>query len=267
MRLAVLMLVLASCTSREAAGSAASPRIISLHDVTTEIVVALGVAHHLVGVADPVDTTREVQQSLSGVPRVAGLESIVALRPDVVLGLDVIAERDPDLVARVRERGIDVYLANPARVDDVYVTIRQVAARVGANGEQLVAALRARMDGRARQARTRVFVYDCCDPPFTAGGKTVLTDVIARAGGHNVFGDLDADWTSVSWEAVVAREPELVVIHSYKYDGQGDVADKRAKLATIGPLAKLPTVVLPLGWSLGGIRSADAFDRLREVMP
>jgi iron complex transport system substrate-binding protein len=265
---ALWMLVLASCTAREAAGSGASPRVVSLHDVTTEIVVALDATHQLVGVAEPVDTTTEVASSLSRVQRVAGLESIVALRPDVVLGLDVIAEREPELVARLRERGIDVYLANPARVDDVYITVREVAARVGASahGERLVGALRARMDVPSRRSRTRVFVYDCCDPPFTAGGKTVLTDVIARAGGHNVFAELGADWTNVSWEAVVAREPELVVIHSYKYQGQGDVDAKRAKLATIAPLAKLPTVVLPLGWSLGGIRSADALDRLREVM-
>jgi iron complex transport system substrate-binding protein len=111
-----------------------------------------------------------------------------------------------------------------------------------------------------------VFVYDCCDPPFTAGGRTVLTDLVERAGGHNVFADLATDWTNVSWEAVVARAPELVVIHAYAYAGQGDVADKQRALAVIPALAKLPTVVMPLGWSLGGLRSADGLEHLREVL-
>lgn len=270
----VLAVGLVACADRSdtAAGrSATGPRVVSLHDVTTEIVVALDATARVVGIADPVDATDEVRRAIAGVPRVAGLESILAVRPDVVLGLDVVEERDPELVRRLRERGIDVYLANPVTFDDVYAATRAVAARTGhaAAGERLITGLRARVasDTAPATARpVRVFVYDCCDPPFTAGGKTVLSDVIARAGGRNVFADLDADWTHVSWEAAVTREPELVVIHAYKYDGQGDVADKRRALAAIPALAKLPAVVIPLGWSLGGLRSADSLHRLRPAL-
>jgi iron complex transport system substrate-binding protein len=245
--------------------------VVSLHDVTTEIVVALGATDRLVGMADPVDTTVEVQRAVSQVPRVASLESIHPLRPDVVLGLGVVAERDPELVSRLRERGIEVYLADPATVDDVYSLTRAVAQRSGATaaGERLVGGLRARVEhdsSTAPSRRVRVFVYDCCDPPFTAGGKTVLTDLIERAGGHNVFAELEADWTHVSWEEVVTRRPDLVVVHSYEYEGQGDVLEKRRKLQAIKSLSNLPTVVVPLGWSLGGLRSADGLERLRLAM-
>ena len=245
--------------------------MVSLHDVTTEMLVALGATDRLVGIADPVDATAEVQQAVAQIPRVASLESILPLGPDVVLGLGVVAERDPELVSRLRERGIDVYLADPATVDDVYSLTRAVAQRAGATaaGERLVRGLRARVErdtSTAPSRRVRVFVYDCCDPPFTAGGKTVLTDLIERAGGHNVFAELEADWTHVSWEEVVTRRPDLVVIHSYKYEGQGDVPEKRRKLQAIKSLSNLPTVVVPLGWSLGGLRSADGLERLRLAM-
>lgn len=269
-----LVVLLASCADRESAAgrSDAGPRIVSLHDVTTELVVALEATDRLVGVGEPVDVTPEVQRSVARIPRVAGLESILVHRPDVVIGLAVVAEREPELVERLRDRGVDIYLADPATLDDVYATTRAVAARAGAAeaGERVVAGLRERVEpGRASapSRRARVFVYDCCDPPFTAGGHTVLTDLIERAGGHNVFADVATDWTTVSWEAVVMRRPELVVIHAYQYDGQGDVADKRRMLAAIPSLAKLPTVVMPLGWSLGGLRSADALAKLRQVIP
>jgi ABC-type Fe3+-hydroxamate transport system substrate-binding protein len=274
----LLVLALVACADRESAPDrpGAAPRIVSLHDVTTEIVVALGASDRLVGIGELVDATPEVQDSVARVPQVAGLESILARRPDVVLGLEVVGERDPELVAQLRDRGIAVYLADPATLDDVYAMIRVVAVHAGAAGagERVVDELRARIersiDTAAREGsaarRPRVFVYDCCEPPFTAGGDTVLTDVIARAGGDNVFADLATDWTTVSWEAVALRRPDVVVIHAYAMAGQGDVADKRRTLVSRSALAQLPTVVVPLGWSLGGLRSVDALERLRRAM-
>jgi iron complex transport system substrate-binding protein len=245
-------------------------RVVSLHDVTTEIVVALGAEKQLVGVAEPVDTTKEVKAAIGKVPRAGGLETILALRPDVVLGLAVVAQQDPELVARLRQAGVDVFLGSPARLEDVYGMTRAIAQRVGAvsNADKLVSALRAKAGvprpGVAR--RPQVFVYDCCDPPFTAGANTVLSDLIERAGGHNVFADVAADWTHVSWEEVVARRPDLIVVHAYRHDGQGDVTQKQNALRAITSLANVPVVVLPLGCSLGGLRSIEGLEKLRAAI-
>jgi iron complex transport system substrate-binding protein len=246
-----------------------SPRVVSLHDVTTEVVVELGASGHLVGVGEPVDLTESAARAVAGVARVSGPESIFAVRPGVVLGMGVVAERDPDLVRRLTSAGVDVYLPDPETLDDVSRLTREVAARVQAvaAGEQIAARLNAAANTPqpARARPVRVFVYDCCDPPFTSGKKTVLNDLIARAGGHNVFSDLAADWTHVSWEEAVARKPELVLIHSYQHEGQGDVADKKKALAKIPSLARLPTAVMPLGCSLGGLRSIEGLERLRAA--
>ena len=111
-----------------------------------------------------------------------------------------------------------------------------------------------------------MFVYDCCDPPFTAAGNTVLGDLIARAGGRNIFGDVAAAWTHVSWEDVVARNPELIVIDAYAYAGQGDVADKLRAVRAISALAAIPTVTLPLRDTLGGIHSVEGLALLRGAI-
>jgi iron complex transport system substrate-binding protein len=245
--------------------------VVSLHDVTTELVVALGATAELVGVDEPVDVPAEVSAAVARVPRVADLESILAVRPTVVVGLHIVEAKEPALVARLREHGIEVYLADPTTLDDVYALIGAVGGRIAAApaAAQLAGRLRSEAAALAPIApphRTRVFVYDCCDPPFTAGGKTVLADLIARAGGENVFADVATAWTHVSWEEVVARRPELVVIDAYAYAGQGDVADKQRAVRAISALAGLPTVTIPLRDSLGGIHSVEGLALLRAAI-
>jgi iron complex transport system substrate-binding protein len=281
--IAIAIIWLAACSGPAPATSGGATegavRVVSLHDVTTELVVALGATDRLVGVVEPVDLDAGVGAAIARVPRVGDLESILAVRPAVVVGLAVVAAQDPDLVARLRDAGVTVYLGDPMSLDDVYALTRSVAARIAAvpAGESLVARLtaEARTQDPAQAAprvppagahRMRVFVYDCCDPPFTAGKRTVLNDLITRAGGDNVFADLDAAWTHVSWEEVVARRPELVVIHAYKYDGQGDVLDKQRAVRAISALAPLPSVVIPLRCSLGGLRSLEGLARLRVAL-
>ena len=266
---AVFALLAVACRNPPPA-TAPGARVVSLHDVTTEIAVALQATDRLVGIAGPVELPPPAQQAVAGLPRVGGAESILALAPTAVLGTEVVREQSPDLVAFLRARGIDVWLAAPARLEDVFTTVTEVAARLdaAAAGRALVARLRQRVAALppASAPPLPVFIYDCCDPPFTAARNTVITDVLARAGGRNVFADLDADWTKVSWEEAIARRPRLVIVHAYDYDGQGDVAVKQRQLRVLPALAALPTATLPLGLSLGGIRSVDALERLHPIL-
>lgn len=275
-RAIALALGLLTACSGPAHAPETTVRVVSLHDVTTELVVALGATDRLVGIAEPVDIDPGIGAAIARIPRVGDLESILAVRPTVVVGLAVVAAQDPDLVTRLRDAGVAVDLGAPRTLDEVYALTRSVAARVAAGpaGEAIVARLTAeartadaaRDVPRASGHRVRVFVYDCCDPPFTTGKRTVLNDLIARAGGENVFADLDAEWTHVSWEEVVARRPELVVIHAYKYEGQGDALDKERAVRAISALAPLPSVTIPLGCSLGGLRSLEGLARLRAAI-
>jgi iron complex transport system substrate-binding protein len=279
----------AACRAPAPAGEGGrGARLVSLHDVTTEALVRMGAADRLAGIAELVSPAPEVRAALAGVRRVAGAESILALAPTAVVGLAVVAEQDPELVAALRARGIEVYLARPRTLDEVFEMVREVGRRVGAGAgaERAVAAVRGRVAAApapvgagagAGRVAPRLFVYDGGDPPFTAGGETVLSDLIARAGARNVFADLAAGWTHVSWEEVIAREPTHVVINDYLAEGgaagrdQGwalaaALARKRATLGAMPRLAGLPVLALPLGQVLGGLGSADAFERLRALV-
>jgi ABC-type hemin transport system substrate-binding protein len=254
-----LVVPLAAACSAAPAPVPAGPRVVSLHDVTSELVLAVGGGDRLVGVAEPVDVEPGTAAAIAGVPRVGDLESILAVRPTLVVGLAVVAAQDPELVARLRGAGVAVYLPEPTTLDDAIGLARELAGRIGAGpaGDALAAQLAAEAAAlrppSGPRHRPRVFVYDCCDPPFTTGRD-------------NAFGDVAAGWTHVSWEAVVARQPALIVIDAYRHDGQGDVADKQRALRAIASLAELPTVVVPLGCSLGGLRSVEGLARLRAAM-
>lgn len=287
-----LSLAQVACDSRPRAttGQPVAPRIVSLHDVSTEIVVGLGLEQKLVGLELLVDPLPALRAAVIGVPQVSSLESIVALRPTHVVGLKVTGNRDPELVRRLRELGVSVVLGDPTTLSKSVAFIQQLAETFqrSSEGRVLAGPLQAELNRKSptnrpglrvdhtgalsvqpaqgERWRPQVFVYDCCEPPFSAGGGGLLNELLQRAGGRNIFDDLKADWASVSWEEVVARQPELIVIHSYDYEGQKDVQSKLATLRKIPGLATVPTAVLPLGCSLGGLRSVEGLTRLRVAL-
>lgn len=66
------------------------------------------------------------------------------------------------------------------------------------------------------KAPVRVFVYDSgTEKPFTSGRFGIPTAMIEAAGGVNIMDDVEKSWTEVSWEPVIERNPEVVVIVNY----------------------------------------------------
>lgn len=80
-------------------------------------------------------------------------------------------------------------------------------------------------------APTRVFVYDGgTDQPMTSGAHAAAEAIITRAGGENIFGDIDDSWTPVGFEAAANRDPELVLIVDF---GEGPEEAAEAKIDTL----------------------------------
>ena len=74
-----------------------------------------------------------------------------------------------------------------------------------------------------------VFAYDSGeDAPFTAC-QGMPGDIIKLAGGISIFDDIEAGWATPSWEEVVERDPDVILI--LEYTG-GDVVDKKEFLET-----------------------------------
>jgi len=86
----------------------------------------------------------------------------------------------------------------------------------------------------------RVFVYDSGeDAPFTAGRDAMPTALIEAAGGVNVMDDFEKSWGVVTWEEVVDRNPEVIVIVNY---GEVTAAQKREFMMSNPAFAELDAV-------------------------
>ncbi|MFJ9618182.1 ABC transporter substrate-binding protein [Streptomyces noursei] len=93
---------------------------------------------------------------------------------------------------------------------------------------------------RTPARRPTVFLYDDGrDKPLTAGKYAAPHDIITKAGGDHVMKDLKDSWTTVGWETVVARDPDVIVINNY---GDTSAAQKKAFLESYAPIAGVSAI-------------------------
>lgn len=133
-----------------------------------------------------------------------------------------------------------------ASLEDMYADLLNLGRIFGVEdrAEALVEGYRAEMAAITGAwemgAPPRVFVYDSGeDAPFTAGRYAMPTALIEAAGGTNVMDSFEKSWGTVTWEAVVEADPEVIVIVNY-----GDVTaeQKRAFMMSNPAFADLPAV-------------------------
>ncbi|MER7582044.1 ABC transporter substrate-binding protein [Kitasatospora sp. NPDC097691] len=82
-----------------------------------------------------------------------------------------------------------------------------------ADMEKKVGAVQTALAGVAADQRPGYFFFDFdagTKQPMAVGNRQVANAVITLAGARNVFGDVDGDFKPVSWEDVVAKNPDWI---------------------------------------------------------
>jgi iron complex transport system substrate-binding protein len=162
-------------------------------------------------------------------------ELIGALAPDLIITQDlcsVCAVSSGDLVSACPV-GAEVVSLDPRTLCDVEQSVRMLAARLGVpdRGEAVAARMRNAIDAAAASVRglppRRVFFAEWIEPPFCAGHW--VPEMIELAGGEDVLGCAGRPSYSTSWEAVVALEPELVIVGPCGF-GVEEAAERAAGL-------------------------------------
>ncbi|WP_416955978.1 ABC transporter substrate-binding protein [Streptomyces sp. Agncl-13] len=114
--------------------------------------------------------------------------------------------------------------------------VEKRAATLIADFKKQIAAVRSKAPAKS----PKVFLYDSGqDSPFTSGRYAAPDQIIGEAGGTNVMHDVDDSWTTVGWETVVQRDPDVIVICNY-----GDVSAEQKKkfLLSYAPLRDVSAV-------------------------
>lgn len=213
---------------------------------SVELMLALGLADRMVGTfgvgADAADgMTPALRAEYDEVPHVSPdyltLEPLVGLAPDFLFagwnyGLEqgsatltpqALKNQHGITTLALTESCAHVASDSPAvSVEATYTDLANLAAIFGVQdrAQAVIEAMKATIaDVRATLGSvepTRVFLYDAgTDAPFTAPGLAMPNALLELAGARNVFADLRKTWTTVSWEEVVAADPECVLINDY----------------------------------------------------
>lgn len=189
-------------------------RVVTLAPNLTEIVAAIGAESRLVGT----DDFSNVPPSVRRLPKVGGvtpsLEAIVALRPDLVIAP---ASTTAPALGRALA-GLDVAMirVRTERLDDVSVAMADLGRALGmeAGGREAAAALDAAI-GRARRERSpkrRLLIVVWPDPLYVAARETFADDLLRLCGAENAVPPAVRGWPQYSLEAVVAADPDAVIL-------------------------------------------------------
>jgi len=112
-------------------------------------------------------------------------------------------------------------------------TLRRLGALLGHADGGKAAANRFERDwqalreGHAGKPPVRVFWQLWQDPLMTINREHLIGEAIEACGGVNVFGSLPLLTPTVSWEAAVAADPQLIASSGRAKDAEGDFAHWR----------------------------------------
>ena len=214
----LLVACAAACTGSAPpeAPSAESRRLVSLAPNLTEIVFAAGAGDTLVGVSAYSDYPPQV----AGLPVVGDAftvdqEALRLLEPDALLVWE--SGMPAHVVEELRRSGYRVEVIRTRGLDDVAGALRRIGQLTGrtdsaeaAAGEYLegLDALRRRHAG---EDSISVFFQVSARPLFTVNGEHFISELIELCGGRNIFADVGELAPTVEVEAVVERDPEVML--------------------------------------------------------
>lgn len=272
--------------------TSAPERVITIKSSTLELMLALGVG----------DTV--VASAYSDGPVPASYADIAAAIPvlsDKVPSEEVTLEQEPDLIfagwesnfsaegvgerATLDRLGVASYVApaacqgpgyapDPLTFDAIFATFTEAgkifdasaeAARLISDEQDKLAAIEP--DDREL---TAAWYSSGRDKPFVGGGTGAPELIMSSAGLRNVFSDVPESWTSASWEAVAAADPDVLVL----VDSAWNSAASKIALLEANPVTAHLTavknrayVIVPFPATEAGVRTVDAVGTVVDQLP
>ncbi len=215
--LAALVVVVA-CSEELAAlpVSANAERIVSLAPNLTELVYTVGAGEQLVGVSAWSDYPREVLNlPVVGDAFTVDQERLALANPDLLLVWE--SGTPAHVIDELRDIGYNVVSIRTRELDDVAVALLQIGELTGHVDEAINAAAAYRSELQSLRDRNqslptiRVFYQVAARPLYTINNEHYISELISVCGGDNIFKDLSDLAPTVDVEAVVDRDPEVML--------------------------------------------------------
>jgi iron complex transport system substrate-binding protein len=222
-------------------------RIISLAPGATEMLFAAGAGDRVIATVDFSDEPAAAAR----VPRIGDvtavdMERLVALHPDVVVVWP--GGGNPAQIEKIKQLGIPIYRQQVNRLGDLPESLRRLGALAAdkAVAEKAAGALAAELARMAHEygggmhlagaptagatavgTRPTVLLEVWNRPIYTVGGTHLMSDALSLCGVRNVFGDLKELGPVIDTEAVIARNPDIIVAAAPPGEGASWLAEWR----------------------------------------
>jgi len=285
-----IVLILAACTPVEPVSPGAivddlgrsvsikeiPQRIISLVPSNTEILFALGLGDKVVGVTEFCNYPAEVldKEKVGGFST-PDIEKIIALQPDLILAGSIHAK---EVIPALEEWGLTVFALAPENLDGILKDI-EVVGKITGKGEEaskLVAQMEARIEAitdkteRLKlQERPSVFFITWHDPLKSMGSKSFPHELIEKAGGVNIFQDVEERNFQVEFETVVYCDPQVIIVTVGHAAGEAKAfewakEEPRLKVTEAGKNSRI--FPLDTGLTRCGPRAVDALEEFAKFI-
>lgn len=250
--------VLTDMAGREVSLEAVPERIVSGYYISTSTLIALGLQDKLVGIeakasARPIYSFAApelLELPNVGTAKEFNLEGCLALEPDLV----ILPLKLKTAAQTLEEMGIPVLLVNPESREQLTEMILLLgdATGTGDRAGELVSYI------EAQEAALAELLQDADTPTVYLGGNSSLlstagqamyqSDMIVCAGGVNVAAEIeDTYWVDISYEQLLAWDPEYIILASdASYTAEDVLADENLRDCTAvknGNVCHLPSDV------------------------
>lgn len=271
-------------------------RAISSDLNTTEIMLALNLESHLVGVGGMRGKDYQVlpvyKKGFSKVKRIAAnypsLKDIQKVKADFVFAgwnyglkagqltpgqLDKVNIKTYELsescihVGQLPAKGIENTFRDIRNIGKIFGVEHRAKSLISEQMKQLQA-IRIRLS--PVKDRKSVFVYDSgVKRPFTSGRYGTPNTLIELAGGIHIFHDLEANWTEVDWQQVAPKKPQVIIVVDY------DLPTAQQKITFLleqSPIKSTPLskersfIILPYAAVTPGIRNIQSVKMIAKSL-
>ena len=262
---------------------------------SAENLSALGVSKNIIGIRKGHncidDVLPEFRDALKDVPLpesinpqkgIPTLENMLNMEPDLIVTnafyFNVKSFGTPD---DYRDNGINLYITegsyiNNPTLENTYNDIMNLGKifNVENKAEELVKKMRDKVeeitDKVKGKAPVKVLAFDSIrNGTFAVSGGTGLANyIIERAGGKNVFSDLEKQFGRVSLEDIIDRNPDVIVVYRYAIDGDGKAKVEQLKsiegLSDVSAIKNNRIVIINLFSIFPGLQNTLALEQIAK---
>lgn len=211
----LVLLLLVSCTGKT---SKQSKRYVVLSPEVAEIISALDGTEHIVGITKQCNyPTALADKPLVGDFGVLNKEKIISLNPSIVFtsGLEQQA-----ISKELQTLGIRTMVVYPTSITSMLQAIKEVGKAVDQTdkAESLTKAIQTQIDSLRQlsegKKHPKLYLEIYHDPLMSVSNQSFVGEVIAAAGGQNLFPTLERDYSRVSAERVIEGAADVMICYS-----------------------------------------------------